>query len=164
MGVFIRDHGDLLDTVSQLLEQGKRVVFTNGVFDLLHVGHVRALKDARSRGDCLVVAVNSDRSVSVLKGPELPINPEDERVEILSALECVDYVTLFHEQRVDALLLKLKPTVHAKGTDYTQETVPERDAVLSYGGEIAIVGDPKRHSSSGLMDRIKQMALREEDR
>lgn len=163
MGVLIEDHDALRRIIASLQEEGRIVVFTNGVFDLLHVGHVRALDDARSRGDCLVVGLNSDRSVSELKGPHLPINPEAERAEILCALAAVDYVTLFGDRRADAILEKLRPDVAAKGTDYTEETVPERETILSYGGRIAIVGDPKTHASSDMMTRIIEMSRRRND-
>lgn len=160
MGVFIDDHDELRRVIAELQEKGRVVVFTNGVFDLLHVGHVRAIADARSRGDCLVIGLNSDRSVSELKGPHLPINPEMERAEILCALSSVDYVTLFGDRRADEILMKLRPDVAAKGTDYTVDTVPERETILSYGGRIAIVGDPKTHASSDMMARIIDMAGR----
>ena len=155
MDKFIADHGALSETVNDLKGQGKRIVFANGCFDVLHVGHIRYLYGARKEGDVLIVAVNSDRSIDTLGKREQPIMPDMERVEILEALEMVDYVTLFDEPTVDQLLRRLQPHVHAKGTDYTVETVPERDTVLSYGGEIAIVGDPKDHSSSTIIQKIK---------
>lgn len=155
MDKFIADHGALSETVNDLKGQGKRIVFANGCFDVLHVGHIRYLYGAKKEGDVLIVAVNSDRSIDTLGKREQPIMPDFERVEILEALEMVDYVTLFDEPTVDPLLHRLQPHVHAKGTDYTLETVPERDTVLSYGGEIAIVGDPKDHSSSTIIQKIK---------
>ncbi len=151
----IKDHGELARKIDVLKQEGKRIVFTNGGFNLLHVGHVRSLIDARSRGDVLVVALNSDSSVRKNKGSEYPLIPEDERLELMAALVCVDLLTVFSEPTVDSLLLTLKPHVHAKGTDYTKETVPERATVLSYGGEIAIVGDPKDHASSNIISLIK---------
>ena len=154
MGVFLDDHEDLRHIIKGLQHQGKRIVLTNGVFDLLHVGHLRSLKDARSRGDFLVVAVNTDRSVKALKGPDLPVNTFAERVEVLCELTCVDYVTFLNDERADTMLEFLRPNVHAKGTDYTPETVPERETVLGYGGEIAIVGDPKDHSTTRLLRKI----------
>jgi len=157
---FIADHEDLLRIVDRLKSRGKRIVLTNGCFDLLHVGHIRCLRGAKELGDVLIVAVNSDESMRKLKRAGRPIMPEGERVEILEALECVDYITLFSEEKVDRLLLALKPHVHAKGTDYTEETVPERDAVLSYGGEIAIVGDSKSHSTTELIRSIIETAAR----
>lgn len=162
MGEFIKDHGAMREVIAGRQARGETIVFTNGVFDLLHVGHVRALTDARSRGDCLVVGLNSDASVAALKGPHLPVNPEEERAEVLCSLACVDYVTMFTDRSADGILLALKPDIHAKGTDYTEETVPERDTVLSYGGRIAIVGDPKDHSSSDTIEKIGRMARRKE--
>lgn len=151
----IKDHEELARKVETLKRQGLRIVFTNGGFNLLHVGHIRSLRDAKRRGDILIVAVNSDSSLRSNKGDAYPVVPEDERLEILSELECVDFITVFSEPTVDKLLLRLKPHVHAKGTDYTIETVPERETVLSYGGEIAIVGDPKDHSSTQIINMIK---------
>ena len=150
------DHEALAARVREHKGRGERVVFTNGTFDLLHVGHLRSLTDARSRGDLLVVAVNSDASVRGYKGPGLPIQPQDERVELLAGLRCVDYVTVFDEPTVDRLLRLLEPEVHAKGTEYDPETIPERESVLSYGGEIAIVGDAKAHSTSWLIAKIRE--------
>ena len=146
----------LLQHVDNLKQQQKKIVFTNGGFNILHVGHIRSLQDAKSRGDVLVVAVNSDDSLRRIKGVNYPLIPEDERLEVLAALECVDVLTLFSEPTVDSLLLKLKPHIHAKGTDYTKESVPERETVLSYGGEIAIVGDAKDHASSSIISRIRE--------
>jgi rfaE bifunctional protein nucleotidyltransferase chain/domain len=147
----------LLQIVKRLKADGKRVVFTNGTFDLLHVGHLRSLTGARECGDVLIVAVNSDASVRSYKGPQLPIQPETERAELLAGLRCVDYVTVFDEPTVDALLRLLEPHVHAKGTEYDPKTIPERDSVLSYGGEIAIVGDAKAHSTSWLIKKIRAL-------
>jgi rfaE bifunctional protein nucleotidyltransferase chain/domain len=155
MTKFVEDHDDLCGRIEELKRQGKRIVLANGCFDVLHVGHIRYLRGARERGDVLVVAVNSDASVvQLLNKPNRPIMPEAERVEILEALEVVDFVTLFDEPTVDEVLRRLKPHVQAKGTDYTVENVPERETVLSYGGEIAIVGDPKDHSSSAIIEKI----------
>lgn len=151
---FIGDHDELLKIVNRLKSQGKKIVLTNGAFDLLHVGHIRCLREAKAQGDVLILAVNSDESIKRLKRRGRPITPERERVEILASLECVDYITLFSEERLDRLLLMFKPHVHAKGTDYTEETVPERETVLSYGGKIAIVGDPKSHSTTDLIQAI----------
>jgi len=120
----------------------------------LHVGHIRYLEGAKALGDLLVVGVNSDDQVNALKGPGRPVMPETERAEIVSALQCVDIVTIFPEPTVEALLLALKPDIHAKGTDYTEDTMPEREVVRSYGGRVAIVGDPKDHSTSDLIERI----------
>jgi len=146
----------LQQQVESLKKQHKKIVFTNGGFNILHVGHIRSLQDAKQLGDVLVVAVNSDASLRRLKGVNYPLIPEDERLEVLAALECVDVLTLFSEPTVDSLLLKLKPHIHAKGTDYTKESVPERETVLSYGGEIAIVGDAKDHASSSIISRIRE--------
>ena len=143
------------ERVEALKRVGKRVIFTNGAFDVLHVGHLRSLRQARSLGDHLIVAVNSDRSVRAAKGPDRPLFPESERVELIAGLACVDTVFVFDGATVDGVLLELKPQVHAKGPDYSLETVPERATVLSYGGEIAITGDPKDHSSSNLQRRLK---------
>lgn len=137
--------------------KGARLVFANGCFDLLHVGHIRYLEGARRLGDLLVVAINSDQSVRRLKGEGRPVMPENERAELVAALRAVDYVTVFDDPTVERLLLALKPAVHAKGTDYTVDTVPEREIVKSYGGEVAIVGDPKEHSTTGLLDEIKTL-------
>jgi len=152
----IKDWEQLAHHIAELKRQSKKIVFTNGGFNIIHVGHIRSLVDAKSRGDVLVVAVNSDASLRLLKGDQYPIIPEDERLEILSALACVDVLTIFSETTVANLLLKIKPHIHAKGTDYTKESVPERDTVLSYGGEIAIVGDAKDHSSTSIISRIRQ--------
>jgi rfaE bifunctional protein nucleotidyltransferase chain/domain len=154
---FIRDHSTLLEVVDRLKAEGKTIAFTNGCFDLLHVGHIRCLREAKAQGDVLIVAVNSDESMRKLKRLGRPVMPEEDRIEILEALECVDYLTLFSDDRVDRLLLSLRPHIHAKGTDYTEETVPERETVLSYGGRIAIVGDPKSHSTTDLIRAIARI-------
>ena len=155
-GRFVPDHAELERLVAAARAAGKRVVFTNGGFEILHVGHVRSLRDARSRGDLLVVAVNSDASVRRNKGAGRPVVPEAERAEVLCALECVDLVTVFDEPTVDGLLRRLRPAVHAKGSDYTTETVPERATAKEVGAEIAIVGDPKDHATSDLLERIRR--------
>ena len=134
--------------------KGKKVVLANGCFDILHVGHLRYLTGARALGDVLVVAVNSDKSMRSIKDPGRPILPEGERVALVSALRCVDYVVLFNEPDVSNVLDVLRPSIHAKGTDYTEQTVPERDKVLSYGGAVRITGDPKDHSTRSIIDRI----------
>ncbi len=153
---FIADHEELRAEIDRLRSGGVAVVFANGCFDLIHVGHVRYLRGAKAEGDILLVALNDDASVRRNKGEGRPVQPEMERVEVLSALEMVDLVTLFTEPTVDGLLDLLRPDVHAKGTDYTVENVPERETVLAYGGRIAIVGDPKDHSSSSLLEAIKK--------
>jgi rfaE bifunctional protein nucleotidyltransferase chain/domain len=133
---------------------GRRIVLANGAFDLLHVGHVRYLEGARAEGDWLAVAINSDASVKASKGPGRPILPETERAEIVAALACVDAVVLFEEDSPAALIRQLRPEVHAKGTDYTSESVPERGEVAAYGGITAIVGDPKDHATTDVIERI----------
>jgi rfaE bifunctional protein nucleotidyltransferase chain/domain len=135
---------------------GARVVLANGCFDTLHVGHVRYLESARREGDILVVAVNTDSSVSNLKGPGRPILQESARANLVAALRAVDYVVLFHEPNVEALLQFLRPDVHAKGTDYTVETVPERATAACLGIHIAIVGDPKDHSTRNFLDSVRK--------
>jgi len=134
--------------------RGLRVVLANGAFDLLHVGHVRYLAGARRHGDRLVVAVNSDQSMARYKGPERPIVPEAERIELLSHLWMVDRICLFHEPTVTEVLQALLPEVHAKGTDYTADTVPEREVVKAYGGETVICGDPKDHATTDIISII----------
>jgi len=133
---------------------GRRVVLANGCFDLLHVGHVRYLEGARALGDLLIVGVNSDAAVRRLKGPGRPLMPASERAEILAALRAVDHVVVFDEETADGLVGLLRPAVHAKGTDYTTESVPERGAVLAAGGRVAIVGDAKRHSTRDVIANI----------
>ncbi|HEU4506706.1 MAG TPA: adenylyltransferase/cytidyltransferase family protein [Pyrinomonadaceae bacterium] len=145
---------ELIKRVESAREQGARIVFANGCFDVLHVGHVRYLAGARELGDVLIVGVNSDAQVAIQKGAGRPVLPAVERAEIVDALAPVTYVTIFDEPTVEQLLLALKPDIHAKGTDYTTETVPERDVVRSYGGQVAIVGDPKDHSTSAIIARL----------
>jgi rfaE bifunctional protein nucleotidyltransferase chain/domain len=135
--------------------EGRTVALANGCFDVLHVGHVRYLQGAREEADVLVVGVNGDLSVRRLKGPGRPAVPAEDRALVVAALRCVDHVVVFDEDDVRALLLALRPDVHCKGTDYTPDSVPERDIVLSYGGRVAIVGDPKRHDTSALLARIR---------
>ena len=134
----------------------RRVVLANGCFDVLHVGHVRYLADARSRGDFLVVALNADASVRALKGERRPAMPLAERAEIVAALRCVDAVVAFEERDLEATLRALRPDVHAKGTDYTLATVPERDVDRELGIEIAICGDPKDHATSALLRALER--------
>ena len=145
---------ELIKRVDSARKAGARIVFANGCFDVLHVGHVRYLAGARELGDILIVGVNSDAQVAIQKGAGRPVLPETERAEIVDALEAVTYVTIFDEPTVEQLLLALKPDVHAKGTDYTTDTVPERDVVRSYGGQVASVGDPKDHSTSAIIARL----------
>jgi rfaE bifunctional protein nucleotidyltransferase chain/domain len=134
--------------------RGRRVVLANGCFDLLHVGHVRYLRAARGLGDALVVGLNSDASVRRLKGPGRPVIPADERAELIGALASVDLVVVFDDDSAEALIARLRPDVHAKGTDYTEESVPERAAVLAAGGRVAIAGDPKSHATRDLIAAI----------
>lgn len=146
---------ELQRILDQCRGEGKRIVLANGCFDLLHVGHVRYLQAARALGDVLVVALNSDASVRALKGEGRPLMNEEERAEILASLEGVDFLVTFSDLTVAPLLNELKPDVHAKGTDYTEETVPERATVLAYGGKVAIVGDPKDHSTRDYLQKIR---------
>jgi rfaE bifunctional protein nucleotidyltransferase chain/domain len=134
--------------------QGKRLVLANGCFDLLHVGHVRYLQAARALGDALVVGLNSDASVRRLKGPGRPVMPAAERAELVAAVGGVDAVVVFEEDSADALITRLRPDVHAKGTDYTEASVPERATVGAMGARIAIAGDPKTHSTRDLIQAI----------
>lgn len=136
--------------------RGQRIVFANGCFDTLHVGHVRYLEGARAEGDILVVGVNDDSSVRNLKGSGRPVLDENARALLVAALRCVDYVVLFSESNVEALLEELRPDVHAKGTDYTAETVPERATAARLGIRVAIAGDPKDHSTRSLFETIRK--------
>lgn len=137
-------------------EESGGIVLANGCFDLLHVGHVRYLEAAKALGARLVVCVNGDAGVRELKGAGRPYTPENERAEIIAALACVDAVIIFQEKDVRALIRELRPAVHAKGTDYTADSVPERDVVREVGGRVAIVGDPKDHSSTDLLRKWKE--------
>lgn len=141
--------------VAEWRRLGQRIVLANGCFDLLHVGHVRYLRGAKALADRLVVAVNDDDSVRKLKGAGRPLMPAAERAEILAALADVDAVTIFSEPDVRELVRAIRPDIHAKGTDYTADSVPERDTVLECGGRVAIVGDPKDHSATELLRRIQ---------
>ena len=144
---------ELRNSVARWRHEGKRIVLANGCFDVLHVGHVRYLSAAKALGDKLIVAVNADASVRQLKGEGRPAMPESERAELLAALEAVDAVLVFPELDVRAVIREIRPDVHAKGTDYTAESVPERDEVVACGGRVAIVGDPKDHSASEFLRR-----------
>jgi rfaE bifunctional protein nucleotidyltransferase chain/domain len=152
----VLSRGELAAQVEKDRAAGRTVAFANGCFDLLHVGHVRYLQAAAREADRLVVAINDDPSVAALKGPNRPLLSQDDRAELVAALRGVDYVVIFPEPTVTPLLLALKPDVHCKGTDYTVDTVPERETVRGYGGRIAIVGDPKDHSTRDLLARIRQ--------
>jgi D-glycero-beta-D-manno-heptose 1-phosphate adenylyltransferase len=145
---------ELVRRIGEERAGGRTVAFANGCFDLLHVGHIRYLESAAEEADSLVVAINDDDSVRTLKGEGRPILPASDRAELVAALRCVDYVVIFTEPNVGPLLTALRPDVHCKGTDYTIESVPERDIVAGYGGRTAIVGDPKDHSTRDLLSRI----------
>ena len=149
---------DLERRIAEDREAGRSVAFANGCFDLLHVGHVRYLESASAEADRLIVAINDDASVRQLKGEGRPILAAAHRAELVAALRCVDYVVIFHEPTVGPLLEVLRPDVHCKGTDYSTETVPEREVVKAYGGRVAIVGDPKDHSTRDLLARIGRRA------
>lgn len=153
------DDADLARRVAAARSRGLRVVLTNGAFDLLHVGHVRALEDAKAHGGFLVVGVNSDASVRASKGPTRPVVPEAERAELVAALGCVDCVALFPERSAEALIRRVRPDVHAKGRDYRADTVPERGVVEELGGVVAIVGDPKDHATTDVVARIRSGAV-----
>ncbi|MEE8348032.1 MAG: adenylyltransferase/cytidyltransferase family protein [Acidobacteriota bacterium] len=145
---------ELREIVARDRAKGRSVVFANGCFDLIHVGHVRYLEAARALGDLLVLGLNGDESVRLLKGPGRPTMNQEERAEILAAMECVDYVILFDDPTAEHLLQQLQPDIHAKGTDYAEDTVPERETVRAYGGSVKIAGDPKDHSTKDLLRQI----------
>jgi rfaE bifunctional protein nucleotidyltransferase chain/domain len=153
MGIVL-DRDELVMSVGRDRAAGLTVAFANGCFDLLHVGHVRYLQAAAREADRLIVAVNDDAAAG-LKGPGRPIMPAADRAELIAALRGVDYVVVFPEPTVTPLLMLLRPDVHCKGTDYTVDSVPERDTVRGYGGRIAIVGDPKDHSTRDLVARLR---------
>ncbi|MEO8574423.1 MAG: adenylyltransferase/cytidyltransferase family protein [Pyrinomonadaceae bacterium] len=148
---------DLISRVEAERSAGATIILTNGCFDLIHAGHIRYLSGAKQLGGFLVVGINSDRQVRNLKGNGRPYISEVERAEIISALRFVDAVTIFDEPTVDELIDALRPDIHAKGTDYSTETVPERERVRAYGGKVAIVGDPKDHSSTDLIKVISEI-------
>lgn len=159
MGQVVTD-SELVALVERDRREGRSIAFANGCFDVLHVGHARYLEGASREADRLVVAINDDQSVRGLKGAGRPILPAEARAELVAALRVVDYVVIFPDRTVERLLMLLRPDVHCKGTDYTVDTVPERDVVRRYGGRIAIVGDPKDHSTRDLFDRIAGTADR----
>ncbi len=150
----IKSLAELKVIVAQLRASGRKIVFANGCFDLIHVGHIRYLQNAKELGEVLILGINADASVAALKGPGRPLQTESERAEMLASLDCVDYVLLFDALTVDDILHELQPDIHAKGTDYTQESVPERETVQAYGGQVAIAGDPKDHSTRDLIKTI----------
>ena len=146
----------LLDAITTERQAGKKIAFANGVFDVLHVGHVRYLQDSAKVADVLVVAVNGDDSTRMLKGEGRPLMPEHERAEIVSAIRGVSYVTIFHERSPARLLGVLKPDFQCKGTDYTAESVPEAEVVTGYGGRVVITGDPKDHSTTAFLEKMRK--------
>jgi rfaE bifunctional protein nucleotidyltransferase chain/domain len=153
----ILDYRELAATLEKDRSDGRSVALTNGCFDVLHVGHVRLIADARREADLLVVALNSDESVRANKGERRPWIPLAERAEVIAALDGVDYVTSFSEPTAETLLATLRPNVHVKGTDWTVDTVPERKVVQGYGGRIAICGDPKDRSSTRLIEKLEEI-------
>ena len=157
----ILDRMSLSSALAQHRAQGKKIVFTNGCFDILHVGHARYLAEARALGDLLVVGLNSDSSVRGLKGPNRPVVPEDERAEMLAHLESVDYVCLFDESRPDALIDVVKPHIHAKGGDYRPEDLPEAAVVRKHGGEVVVLSLVHGKSTTNIIERIRNAELGE---
>jgi D-glycero-beta-D-manno-heptose 1-phosphate adenylyltransferase len=151
----ILSRDQLSDFATETCRQGAKLILANGCFDLIHAGHVRYLIGAKSLGGILLVAINSDEQVRKLKGDGRPVISENERAEIVAAFRCVNAVTVFDEPTVQEIIRLVRPDFHAKGTDYTTETVPEREIVRAYGGRVAIVGDPKDHSSSELLRTLK---------
>lgn len=151
----VLDREAIIAETKSAKQAGQTIVLANGCFDVLHAGHIRYLQGARELGDVLVVAINADQQVKVLKGTGRPILAERDRAELVASIAVVDFVTIFNEPTVEQLLLAIKPDVHAKGTDYTEEMVPERDVVRSFGGRVAIVGDPKNHSTSEMLKRLR---------
>lgn len=148
---------DLIVHLEKERSAGATIILANGCFDIIHAGHIRYLKGAKQLGGYLVVGLNSDTQVRALKGNGRPFINERERAEILASFRCVDAVTIFDEPTVNELIDAIRPDIHAKGTDYTVDTVPERERVLSYGGRVAIVGDPKDHSSTGLINAVRDL-------
>ena len=155
MNAPVLTESDLITAVDKERRRGRSIAFANGCFDLLHVGHIRYLQDAARQADVLIVGVNGDDSVCKLKGQGRPVMAEQERAELISAIRGVSYVTIFREESPARLLGVIRPDVHCKGTDYTAESVPERDVVQSYGGRVAIVGDAKNHSTSEILKRMR---------
>jgi len=152
----IADLDAVAAAVAEVRAAGHTVALANGAFDLLHVGHVRYLRGASELADVLIVAVNSDSSVRRLKGAHRPMFPEAERAEIVAAVAGVDWVLVFGQETVADVIERLRPDVHVKGSDYTEETIPERDVVLAYGGRVAIAGDPKDHSTTEILERLER--------
>ena len=160
----ILNREELVECVTDARTNGSKIVLANGCFDLLHVGHIRYLAGAKELGDVLVVGINSDRQAHALKGEGRPFMPENERAELIAALKCVDFVTVFDEPTVEQLIRDIRPDIHAKGTDYTTDTVPERDIIREVGGRVAIVGDPKNHSSTELIGKTRDRSRETGDR
>jgi D-beta-D-heptose 7-phosphate kinase/D-beta-D-heptose 1-phosphate adenosyltransferase len=152
----IKDKEDLKKVVERVKKEGKRIVFTNGCFDLIHVGHTRYLEEAKKLGDILIVAVNSDQSVRTIKGNKRPITPEEERAEVLSALQCVDFVVIFHEQDPLNIISLLKPDVLVKGGDWGEDAIIGREVVESIGGEVVRISEIKGASTSSIISRIAE--------
>ena len=147
---------ELIEALHAERDAGRTIAFANGCFDVLHVGHLRYLQGAAREADILVVGINGDESVRLIKGNGRPVMAEDERAEMIAAIRGVDYVTIFHDRSPAALIAAMKPDVQCKGTDYTEENVPEREVVRGYGGRIAIVGDPKDHSTTAVLEKLKR--------
>lgn len=156
MNAPVLDERDLADAINRERAAGRTIAFANGCFDVLHVGHIRYLQGAAKEADVLVVGVNGDGSVCELKGAGRPVMNQAERAEIIAAIRGVSFVTIFSERSPGRLISDLKPDVHCKGTDYTPDSVPEAEIVRSYGGRIAIVGDPKDHSTTGLLEKLRK--------
>ena len=156
MNAPILSEAALVDAIQRERKSGHKVAFANGVFDVLHVGHVRYLQGAAAVADVLVVAVNGDDSVRMLKGDSRPVMKEIERAEIVAAIRCVWYVTIFHEKSPARLLQALRPDFQCKGTDYTPDSVPEAEVVRAYGGKVVIVGDPKDHSTTAILEKMRR--------
>lgn len=155
MNARILDQTELTNALAMERAAGKSIAFANGCFDVLHVGHIRYLQDASRVADVLVVGVNGDESVRVLKGEGRPVMPEEERAEIIASIRGVSYVTIFREQSPSNLLQVLRPDFQCKGTDYTADSVPEAELVKSYGGKVVIVGDPKDHSTTAVLEKLR---------
>ena len=156
MNAPILDERALADALAQERAAGRTIAFANGCFDVLHVGHLRFLQDAARQADVLLVGINGDQSVRALKGAGRPVMNEAERAEIISAIRGVSYVTIFHDRSPGRLIGDLKPDVHCKGTDYTPDSVPEAAIVRSYGGRVAIVGDAKTHSTTDMLEKMRE--------
>jgi rfaE bifunctional protein nucleotidyltransferase chain/domain len=156
MNAPILDEHALIETLATQRASGKTIAFANGCFDVLHVGHIRYLQDAANVADVLVVGVNGDDSVRELKGEGRPVMPAQERAELISAIRGVGYVTIFHERSPARLLQTLKPDFQAKGTDYTADSVPEAEIVKAYGGKVVIAGDPKDHSTTAVLEKMRK--------